>query len=183
MLNIKSKEYETMIKEMKQGKVVVITPWGRAKKSSTGRYHIINGENNKKQVHTLIWESFYGKKIPKDYDLHHQDTNYLNNAIQNLQCVQHSKHVSFHSKGENHPMWGKHHSEESKKKMSESRKKYNLWDGGTVFYSKIKMFQHNREPNPCKCFKLKYNKKFVHIGYFHDFVSVEIINDLIDEAI
>ena len=64
------------------------------------------------------------------------------------------------------------------------RAKYGkLWDIRHIQYIEWKMFRNNREPNPCKCFKLKYNGKYVNIGYFHDFVSVEIINDLIREMI
>lgn len=102
--------------------------------------------------------------------------------------------------GVNHPMYGKHHSEESKQKISESKKgqklseetkvllseirsKYTLWDYSKVKYDKSNMFQRNREPNPCKCFKLLFNKNKIEIGRFIDFVSVEIINDFIMESV
>ena len=96
--------------------------------------------------------------------------------------------------GENNPNYGKQHTEETRRKMSEARKgkycgennpsaKYgDLWDITCVHYHKNEMFQYNRIPNPCKCFCLKYNGKDVPIGYFHDFVSVEIIADLIKKA-
>ena len=102
--------------------------------------------------------------------------------------------------GENHPMYGKQHSLETKKRISESKKgqtlseetkellseirsKYDMWDYNKVSYRKDMMFQRNREPNPCKCFRLKYNKKKIPVGGFIDFLSVEIINDLILESV
>ena len=98
-------------------------------------------------------------------------------------------HPMYGRTGENHPMYGKHHSEEARKKMSEAKSgennpnvKYSLWDITCVHYYKKDMYNNNREPNPCKCFGLKYNGKYVPIGHFHDFVSVEIINNLIEEA-
>lgn len=100
-LDIKSKEYETMIDEMKEGKENVKTTWGNAKINNGGYYRITSGKEgfNMKLVHRLIWESFYGKKIPDGYDIHHLDNNPLNNAIQNMQCVERRKHVSFHHNG------------------------------------------------------------------------------------
>lgn len=102
--------------------------------------------------------------------------------------------------GSNHPMYGKHHSEKSKQMISESKKgqtlsdetkqllseirsKYNIWDYSKVKYDKYIMFQRNRTPNPCKCFKLVYDKQRIEIGRFIDFVTVEIINELIKESI
>ena len=92
--------------------------------------------------------------------------------------------------GENHPNYGKHFSEETRKKMSIAQSgenhpnaKYSLWDITCVHYNKQTMFQHNREPNPCKCFSLKYGGKDVPMGGFYDFLTVEIINGLIQEAI
>ena len=84
---------------------------------------------------------------------------------------------------------GKTLSQEHKDKMSENhadvsgennpQAKYNLWDITKTYYQKGKMFNGGREPNPCKCFKVKYNGKKINIGYFHDFITTEIINDII----
>jgi hypothetical protein len=118
-LDITSKEYETMIKEMKQGKELVKTTWGNARIRNDGYYYISSCKDgfNGKSVHRLIWEAFYKKEIPEGYDIHHVDHNKLNNAIQNLQCVSHSKHVSFHNKG-------KKHSEHSKRMSGENNPMY-----------------------------------------------------------
>lgn len=98
------------------------TKYGNAKKIDGGYYWITSRKegNHGKLLHRLIWEDFYGKPVPKDYDIHHRDHNPLNNEIWNLQCCEHSKHMRFHSKnisdekrlkmseyfqGDNNPMW------------------------------------------------------------------------------
>lgn len=47
---------------------------------------------------------------------------YYNRPAEELIFLTESEHSSLHSKGESHPMYGKHHSEESKKKMSDIKK-------------------------------------------------------------
>ena len=49
-------------------------------------------------MHRLVWEDWYDKKIPKGYDIHHLNGDKLDNRIQNLQCVERSAHIRFHSK-------------------------------------------------------------------------------------
>ena len=88
------------------------------------------------------------------------------------------KKMSESTKGKNHPNYGKNLSDETCAKISESLRKYSLWDGKTVHYDKSMMFQRNREPNPCKYFRLKYDGYDVPCGTFMDFTSVEIINDI-----
>lgn len=177
MLDIKSKEYETMIEEMKQGKEFVITKWGRAKINPYGYYKITSRKEgyNGMRLHTLIWEGFYGKKISEGYEIHHIDGNKKNNAIQNLQCVEKSKHLIFHKTGKKRP--------EMSGNNSWFAKYGNLWDTSFVEYFKSNMTKYNREPNPCRCFGLKYNGKYIPIGYFIDFLSPKIIGDLINEFV
>ena len=84
-----------------------------------------------KLIHRLIWECVNGE-IPNGYDVHHIDKNKQNNSIYNLELIEHSKHMSEHSKMFKHTYESKKkiseankgfkHSEESKKKMSESGK-------------------------------------------------------------
>lgn len=63
-------------------------------------------------------------------------------------------------------------------------KKYILWDTSYVKYDKSLMMRSNSKNNPRKCFALKFNGKPIRMGInFFDFTSIEIINDLIKEAI
>lgn len=62
--------------------------------------------------------------------------------------------------------------DESKRKIALSHKKYNLWDGSKVHYTK----------NSFK-FYLRYNGTDIKIGSFCEFVSIEIIHNLIEEVI
>lgn len=59
----------------------------------------------------------------------------------------------------------------------------NLWDNSVVKYDKTKMFRNNREPNPCGCFRLKYDGCDVPIGQFMDFTSVCLINEIIKDVV
>lgn len=61
--------------------------------------------------------------------------------------------------------------------------KYNLWNPSIVHFNKGAMFRGNPKFNPRKCFEYKYEGYRLPIGGFHDFVSVEIINELINNAI
>lgn len=61
--------------------------------------------------------------------------------------------------------------------------KYTLWNGIYCHYFKGNMTRDNRSPNPCKCFGFRFQKVHISIGIFHDFISVEIINQLVQEAI
>ena len=58
---------------------------------------------------------------------------------------------------------------------------YTLWDASKVHYKKGNMIKKNREPNPSRCFALRYNGKDINIGGFLEFYSAELINDLIVE--
>lgn len=61
---------------------------------------------------------------------------------------------------------------------------YKLWDINYVGYNKYFMYKGGkRKPNPCACFRPRYKGYIIPIGLFHDFVSCEIINQLIKEAI
>lgn len=61
--------------------------------------------------------------------------------------------------------------------------KYTLWDTAYVLYEKNDMYKNNRTPNPCQCFRMIHNAYKVNIGRFYDFVTCEIINQFIEEAI
>ena len=89
------------------------TKFGKAKANKDGHYVIISRtEGNKnKYLHRLIWEDFYGKKIPKGYVIHHLNHHKDDNRIQNLQCCDKRNHSRFH---------GKNLSDESRNKIREA---------------------------------------------------------------
>lgn len=68
-------------------------------------YYIITSSkegNNKKYLHKLIFEDFYGFEVPKQFVVHHKDGNKLNNCILNLQLMRKEDHLSLHHKGLKH---------------------------------------------------------------------------------
>lgn len=93
---------------------------------------------------------------------------------------------------------GKVFSEEHRKNISKHRKEYwsdpknhkygsdchtaiyTLWDCGSVNYVKTEMLRNGREPNPVKCFSLKYKAKYIPIGGFIDFYTPELLNQIIE---
>ena len=98
-------------------------------------------------------------------------------------------------KGEKHPFYNKKRPEHSKKMSGENAPaynkfgkdnpctKYSLWDSFYCSYLKRDMERNGREPNPCNCFQFKYYKYKLPIGLFKEFVTCEILNKLILEAI
>lgn len=126
---------------MQEEKEMIYTKFGKLILNPNGYYQISSSKegNFHKLLHRLVWEDWYGKLVPKGYDIHHINGDKTDNRIQNLQCVEHRTHMRFHNKnrtnseetrrkiseansGENHPMYGKNHTIESKKKMSKSHK-------------------------------------------------------------
>lgn len=85
------------------------TKFGNAKLYSDGYYMITSGKegNHCKKLHRLIWEDFYGCKVPEGYIIHHKNGNKTDNCILNLQLMRKGKHNSLHVCGENHPRYGK----------------------------------------------------------------------------
>ena len=75
--------------------------------------------------------------------------------------------------------YGKH----SNSLMNLDRTKYTLWNVTDCHYHKENMTKRNRNPNPCRCFAFRFQKADIPIGLFHDFLSVEIISQLVKEAI
>lgn len=61
--------------------------------------------------------------------------------------------------------------------------KYSLWDISYVHYHKGSMFKKNRKANPRRCFLYKYDGYQLPIGLFHDFLTPQIINDLVSDAL
>ena len=58
--------------------------------------------------------------------------------------------------------------------------RYTLWDSHKVKYNIGNMFHNNRKPNPCKCFYVNHEGKRLKIDGFIDFLTCEIIYNLIE---
>lgn len=89
-----------------------------------GYYQICSTKegNFNKQLHRLIYETFWGITLPQEIQIHHIDENKTNNCILNLEAMTESEHHKLHNQGKNNPFYGKHHTEETKKKLSELHK-------------------------------------------------------------
>ena len=101
------------------------------------------------------------------------------------------KNKSKLMKGIKNHFFGKKHCDESRKKISKNHfdcsghnhplSKYSLWDSQYCSYKKNIMYRNSRIPNPNKCFCTVFKGHFIPIGYFHDFISCEIIGKIIEE--
>ena len=85
----------------------------------------------------------------------------------------HCENISKAKKGEKNPMYGKIWKDNP-------QSIYTLWNTGKCHYDKNVMFRNNREPNPIKCFRFKYDGFYPLIGGFIDFTSVNIIYDIVE---
>lgn len=97
------------------------TIWGTAKVYD-GYYRITSSKegNLNKKLHRLIYEDFWGVKLPKEIIIHHKDENKLNNCILNLEAMTKSEHTTHHKVGNTNNL-GNHHSNETKYKQSKSK--------------------------------------------------------------
>ena len=84
------------------------TVFGTAKIQKNGYYVITSRKegNNKKKLHILVWERYYGKSVPKGRIIHHKNMLKTDNHIDNLILMDNIEHKSYHTKGENNPMYG-----------------------------------------------------------------------------
>lgn len=166
-----------------------------------GYNHATGGNSNSgwivpQEIRDKMSEAHKGRK---PYEMTDETRQKISDALKGKTAWNKGKKFP-HWSGENHHFYGKHHTEETKQKISETKKgtklseetielqrelrsKYTLWDWKKVKYDKSVMFQRNREPNPCKCFKLMYDKKRIEIGRFEDFITPEIIHDIIKEEV
>lgn len=99
------------------------TKFGSASINANNYYQIksVNEGNRGKLLHRLIYEDFWGVKLPPQISIHHKDGNSLNNCILNLEAMTISEHQKLH-KFENNPFKGKSLSKEHKQKISNSMK-------------------------------------------------------------
>ena len=191
--------------------------FGKLSLNNQGYYIVTSSKegNSLKRFHRLVWENFYGCKVPDGFVIHHKNGNKTDNCIMNLQLMRNNEHRKHHTMGEGNPMYGHSHSEESKLKISENRKgipawnkgvshsaeakrkmsenhadfkgnnhprsKYRMWDNSIVHYNKSTMFKKGNEDglNPRKCFSYKFEGYNVPIGGFNEFISIEIIDNIV----
>lgn len=99
------------------------TKYGIATLDKDGYYWITSRKegNHHKFLHRLIWEDFYGFKIPKGFHIHHKNKIKTDNCILNLQLIREYEHSLIHNFGVNNYWYGKSHSNETKVKMSKSK--------------------------------------------------------------
>lgn len=169
------------------------TKYGSAHLNKDGYYEITSKleGNFHKLVHRLVFEEFYKIKLSPNIIIHHDDGDKTNNKIWNLIPLTKAEHTALHNKekdrsGKNGGMWGKLHTKSTKDKQSEAHKgfknpmaKYhNKWNISYVGYKK-----HLARENGAKCFSCVYNGRYVPIGMFKEFVSCEIIGELVKEAL
>ena len=95
---------------------ILHTKWGNARVSG-GYYRITSKKEGYggKMLHRLIYEDFWGVKLPPQIQIHHKNKDPLCNCILNLEAMTMSKHRSLHQTG-------KIYSEGTRRKISESNK-------------------------------------------------------------
>ena len=94
------------------------TKLGIASLDNNGYYWITSRKegNHHKFLHRLIWEDFYGFKIPKGFHIHYKNHIKIDNCILNLQLIKEYDHYMIHNLGENSCWYGRNHSDETKLK-------------------------------------------------------------------
>ena len=88
-----------------------------------GRYYKITSKqegNHNKYLHRLIYEDFWGVKLPKQIHIHHKDNNKKNNCILNLEAITGSEHMTLHMMEDN-PFKNQKHSDETCLHLSKIR--------------------------------------------------------------
>lgn len=123
---------------------ILHTKFGKAKiyDKGDGYYMIISKKegNDKRKLHHLIWEDFYGCKIPEGYDIHHRNFNKLDNCILNLQLMRHGDHMSLHMsnrnhKGENNPNYKPYTTVVKKGFNKSGKQKYGIYFNGKEMWA------------------------------------------------
>jgi hypothetical protein len=113
-------------------KMSIKTKFGNCNIDKHG-YYIIGTRkegNENKRLHRLIYEDFWGVKLPSTIHVHHIDGNPLNNCILNLEALTPSEHMKLHMNNlsdetlnkMSEARKGKHLSIEARKKLSEYHK-------------------------------------------------------------
>jgi hypothetical protein len=69
---------------------------GRKYRLSDGYYKAENWGQGSSSLHRAKWE-YYRGPIPEGFDVHHRDGDGANNAMANLELVEHSEHMRQHT--------------------------------------------------------------------------------------
>ena len=80
---------------------ILNTRYGKARLHKRGYYVIFSTKegNKNKILHRLIYEEFWGVKLPREIYVHHKDGNKLNNCILNLEAMHARHHQRMHNLG------------------------------------------------------------------------------------
>ncbi len=154
------------------------------------------GFKHTKKTRKRLSEINKGKKLPKEtrekmsqnnarYWAHHKKSK---EHIEKIANTKKGKKPSIETRkkmSENSARYwlGKTKPKEMRDKIAKSKSKYKLWDTSKTNYNKTIMFRNNDEGNrPIKCFFTRYEGHNVPIGCNYEFVTCEIISDLIKEC-
>ena len=118
-------------------------------------------------MHRFIWESFYKRKIPKGYHVHHIDKNRWNNRPDNLELIEGKKHQSNHMKQrvKDNPEW---FAKFQKKGIKEAPKWHKSKEGR--IWHKEHAKKHNfgnyeLKTKKCQVCSKEYQSKSLHSKY------------------
>lgn len=149
------------------------TKYGNASLNNWGYYRICSTEKGQegKLLHRLIYEDFWGVKLPPEIHVHHKDGNKTNNCILNLEAIVGIEHNRIHSTGEHNvmygncgdksPVYGITHSLDVRKNMSKSK--------NTTGYFRV---YKKKEPSVKQGFTWKYG--FYKDGKHYQTTSVDL---------
>lgn len=104
------------VASISKGKFKLLKQYSNRKDQPEKGYLFVDfGYANPVYVHRLVWETFVGQ-IPAGYDIHHKQGKH-NNCLENLQCVEQSKH-------RREANIGRVISDETRKRLSQAKKIY-----------------------------------------------------------
>ena len=164
--------------------------------TSTGIYRVIKTED-KTCLQGYRWVYGYNNEQGKRIEISRINLIDLKNEIikQGLEWIINDETVAYETmqKDLNKPKLKKHLTDDHKQKLSKyasesqygiknPQSKYTLWNSAKCYFSKRDMFRskkHNKSIR--RVFQCKYKGYKIPLGYFHDFISCEIIGDIINE--
>ncbi len=103
-------------------KTKIKTRFGTAMINQDGYYEIasVKEGNQDRLLHRLIYEDYYGVKVPSDFHIHHKNNQKLDNCILNLEALHSSEHGRLHRTG-------KRLSKATRMKLSKHKNSLNIY--------------------------------------------------------